>query len=73
MHIGEEIRKELKRQERTVTWLAKHIHCERQNIYNIFQRSTIDTGLLQRISVVLHHDFFALYSKKSADEPINDQ
>jgi len=62
MQIGHEIHKELKRQERTVTWLARKLNCHRQNVYDIFQRQTIDTQLLLRISAILHRDFFQLYS-----------
>lgn len=58
MHIGQRIEQELRRQERTVTWLARKIHCNRQNIYDIFRRESIDTTLLQRISHALSHDFF---------------
>lgn len=63
MHIGEEIKKELKRQERSVSWLARHIHCDRTNVYNIFRRKTIDTDLLHTISLALECDFFAKYSE----------
>lgn len=44
--------------EHTVTWLAKRLNCHRVNVYDIFNRSTIDTELLRRISLVLGHDFF---------------
>lgn len=60
MHIGARIREVLmqKSREYTVTWLAKQLNCHRVNIYDIFNRSTIDTELLRRISLVLGHDFF---------------
>ncbi|MBR1687421.1 MAG: XRE family transcriptional regulator [Prevotella sp.] len=61
MHIGEQIKKELKQQERTVVWLSRKLNCNRQNIYDIFRRSTIDTELLLRISLILHFNFFTLY------------
>jgi len=64
MHIGTEIEKELKRQERTPTWLAKKIPCQRSNIYSIFKRSSIDTDLLLRISNILQLNFFELYIKQ---------
>lgn len=34
------------------------ICCERNNVYNIFQRCKIDIILLKRISQVLNHNFF---------------
>ena len=60
--IGQLIKQELARQERTVTWLARQVNCDRRNIYHVFSRAYIDTALLFRISVALHTDFFALYS-----------
>ncbi|MBE6341610.1 MAG: XRE family transcriptional regulator [Bacteroidales bacterium] len=58
IHIGKLIREELKRQERSVTWFARHLNCERTNVYNIFKRDSIDTALLARISTILNRDFF---------------
>lgn len=43
---------------RSVTWLAQQLPCDRSNIYDIFRRDDISTGLLMRISVLLEHDFF---------------
>lgn len=59
VHIGKLIQSELERQERTPTWLARKIHCQRSNIYSIFQRTSIDTELLTLISIALKHDFFS--------------
>ena len=64
MQIGVLIREELCRQERTVAWFARKLSCNRQNIYDIFKRTTIDTELLMRISLVLHVNFFELYSQE---------
>ncbi len=58
-HIGQEIKAELERQERGVSWLARKLAYDRSNIYRIFQKASIDTHLLERISRVLNHDFFA--------------
>ena len=60
--IGKIIEEELRRQERTVTWLSRKIHCDRRNIYDIFSRSFIDTGLLWRISKALNTNFFEYYT-----------
>lgn len=60
--IGKIIEEELRRQERTVTWLSRNIHCDRRNIYDIFSRTSIDTDLLYKLSVALHKDFFACFS-----------
>jgi hydroxypyruvate isomerase len=44
--------------EYTVNWLAEKMCCDRRNIYNIFKRSDLDTNLLTRLSMVLHHNFY---------------
>ncbi len=63
IHIGKEIQAELLRQERTPAWLARKIHCQRPNIYYIFNQPSINTDLLLTISKVLNTDFFKLYTK----------
>ena len=62
IHIGNEIREEMLRQERTPAWLARKINCERPNVYYIFSQSSINTDMLLRISLALNRDFFALYT-----------
>lgn len=58
IHIGKCIEEELRRQERSVAWFARKLFCNRQNVYDIFKRESIDTTLLRRISAILGHDFF---------------
>lgn len=60
MHIGNRIKTVLESMPRqyTISWFAKQIHCDRRNVYYIFDRSTIDTGMLARISQILGHNFF---------------
>lgn len=61
--IGALIEKELRQQERSVSWFARHLAYDRRNIYRIFKKDCIDTDLLIRISKILEHDFFADISK----------
>ena len=61
IHIGKLIEEELRRQERSVTWFADKLCCERTNVYSIFKRQSIDTVLLLRISLVLQRNFFSVY------------
>ena len=63
LHIGKLIEEELRRQERTVSWFARKLFCDRTNVYDIFQRKSIDTELLMRISIVLDYDFFKHYTE----------
>ena len=64
IHIGSLIKAELERQERTVSWFARKLCCDRSNVYKLFRRSTIDTELLLRVSKILEYNFFELYSEK---------
>ncbi len=66
--IGILIKEELLAQERSVAWFARKIHLDRSNVYRLFQKNSVDTDLLRRISQVLGRDFFAVYSEEiSAD------
>lgn len=58
MHIGHEIREELRRQGRTVVWFAKQISCDRSTAYDIFNKPSMDTQQLARICKVLNCNFF---------------
>lgn len=69
-HIGQLIEEELHRQERSVTWFAKRLYCDRTNVYNIFKRQSLDTDLLLRISIILDHDFFQIYSTMYSNKTI---
>ena len=55
--IGKRIQNELKRQGRTVTWLAQQLCMERTSLYYIFRQNSIDMELLLRISYFLDHNF----------------
>ncbi|MBO4738587.1 MAG: XRE family transcriptional regulator [Bacteroidales bacterium] len=65
MHIGQRVKEVVTQQGRSVSWLAKQIHCDRTNVYLIFKRASIDTDLLQRLSVVLEYDFFQDLSEET--------
>lgn len=64
IHIGQLIKQELEDQGRTVVWFARKMSYSRTNIYKIFDRSSIDTDTLMRISVLLGVDFFKAYSSE---------
>lgn len=67
-HIGRLIKAEFDRQPKThtVQWFADQLHCSRPNAYSLFRRESIDTAMLYRVSLVLHHDFFADLSRAAA-------
>ncbi len=51
----------------TVSEFGRRINKSRENVYSIYKRKTIDTGLLTNISKVLEHDFFQYYTTLSSD------
>lgn len=58
IHVGQLIEHKLHDQGRTVTWFAAQLCCTRPNVYKIFNKNSIDTFLLWRISCILDHNFF---------------
>lgn len=62
IHIGQKIKEELYAQGISVSVFAKQINRSRNVAYNIFERESIDTGLLNRISKILNCDFFSMFS-----------
>lgn len=56
--IGDLINEEVRRKGMPVTKFAKEINCQRNNVYDIFNRSNMDIDLLKRISKVLGVNFF---------------
>lgn len=63
-HIGCLIKEELERQERSISWFARKLSCDRSNVYRLFQKESIDTSLLLRISLLLKRDFFSCFSDR---------
>lgn len=70
INIGQAVKEELERQERSVTWFAAKLGCNRQAVYRIFNKYSIDTHLLMRISVILNRNFFAELNRQ-ADRKIH--
>lgn len=65
INIGQNIREELIRQERTVSWLARKINCTRTAVYRIMEKNSIDTHQLMLISQVLHRNFFIEFCEET--------
>jgi len=58
IHIGDAIKEKLRNDGQSKKWLAGKIGCCRSNIYKILDRPSIDTSLLQQISIALRKNFF---------------
>lgn len=62
VHIGKKIKEVVGQSRFSVIEFAEKISRTRDVVYKIFAKENIDTGLLQKISQVLEHDFFSYYS-----------
>ena len=62
VNVGQRIKDELERQERTVSWLARKLNCNRSTVYRIFSKNSIDTLMLAQISKILNFNFMQLLS-----------
>lgn len=64
IHIGKKIKEEVQHKGISVSVFAKKINRSRNVVYDIFERESIDTDLLNKISKVLSCDFFSVYSSQ---------
>ena len=71
INIGKRIQEELEQQERSISWLARKLDCNRTSVYRILKKNSIDTALLGRISQILNCDFFQELSKDMS-QPVNE-
>lgn len=73
IHIGKKIKEELYKQGISVSAFAKKINRSRNVVYDIFERESIDTSLLNKICLVLRLDFFLyLFRTKRIQERGNE-
>jgi hypothetical protein len=63
LHIGSRVKKQFLGSGLSIEQFANRISCKSGNIYKIFERERMDTGLLMQISKILNYDFFRLYSE----------
>lgn len=61
IHIGQIIRTAVKNKKMTVTAFAHSINCTTRNVYKIFDKESVDTALLEKISRALNQNFFIHY------------
>jgi len=65
LHINHLILKKLEEKDRKITWLAKQVDYDRNNLRRILKNNRdLYTNLLFKISVALEEDFFACYIDK---------
>lgn len=68
IHIGHLILEQLRKDKRSVGWLAREIHCTRNNVYKIFNKSSLDADLILRISKSMNFNFFQYYAAEFLKE-----
>ena len=64
MAIGPIIKAKLKEKRITVVSFAEQLGSSRTNVYKIFNKHSINTDDLFKISQILNVDFFKYYSEK---------
>lgn len=67
LHIGEKVRKALRKSGMSDSEFARGIGQARQNVSHILNRSSMDSELLFQISGLLQVDFFKYYSELLAN------
>ena len=65
MHIGQLIKQKMEEEGKTVSWLARNLSYCRTNVYKIYDKKSIDTDLLMRISALLEYNL-PLYMEAGA-------
>ena len=69
IHINHLILKKLKEKDRSISWLARQMRCDKDNLRKILKNNReVYPSLLLQISSVLDEDFFAFYSQIVAEE-----
>lgn len=61
IHIGHLIREQMKRDQRSASWLAREIGCTRNHVYKIFNKPSLEGDLLLKISIAMNFNFFQFY------------
>jgi transcriptional regulator with XRE-family HTH domain len=68
VEIGQKIKDVFDKRQMKLTDFADELGTVRQNVYRIFKKRHLDTGLLLKISQVLDHNFFQYYVSTPATE-----
>ncbi len=71
LHIGKLIKTIARKRGISQVELAKLINTSKQNIQNIFMRSSIDTNLLIKLSLALNYNFFSEFNVFSKSKQLN--
>jgi len=61
VQIGQKVQEVFESRKMKLSDFADQLGTVRQNVYRIFKKQDLDTGLLTKISEVLNHNFFQYY------------
>ena len=61
VNIGQSIKDELNRQERTVSWMARKLNCTRAAVYRIFSKNSIVNAKAVVTDAKMYASFFMLF------------
>jgi hypothetical protein len=64
IHIGQLIKEVLGKQPISVVEFARRLCKDRSSVYYMFDRKSIDTETLLRVSEILKYDFFKAFSEE---------
>lgn len=73
VEIGQKIKEVFDHRRMKLTDFADELGTVRQNVYRIFKKRHLDTGLLLKISQVLDHNFFQYYVAPQEEGTPNNQ
>jgi hypothetical protein len=73
VQIGARVQEVFESRNMKLSVLADQLGTVRQNVYRIFKKKDLDTGLLIKISEVLNHNFFHYYKTPDVqvDHPLD--
>lgn len=75
VYIGPKVQEVFESRNMKLSDLADQLGTVRQNVYRIFKKRDLDTGLLTKISEVLNHNFFHYYKTADSllDQPVDKE
>jgi transcriptional regulator with XRE-family HTH domain len=75
VQIGSRVQSVFESRNMKLSDLADQLGTVRQNVYRIFKKKDLDTGLLIKISEVLDHNFFHYYKtlEPAVDHPLDKE
>jgi transcriptional regulator with XRE-family HTH domain len=68
LNIGKKIKEVFESKQMKLKDFAESAGVARQNVYRIFEKESIDTALLSKISIVLKHDFYQYFQNEDAEK-----